>query len=400
MSYFQAEEFCRSEGSYLVEIQSQMEQNFLEGLIGDSRYYVWIGLQDKTHNQNWHHWNSGAPVLYSNWRYDQPQNENGDQYCSELRNGADWHGMWNDYSCRSLNYFVCERGGHQELSYIPSDDGHCYTYVQIAMNYSEAEEFCHSKGSYLVEIESQMEQNFLEGLVGDSNVWIGLQDKTHNQNWLQWNSGTPVLYSNWNYDQPNGRNVGQYCSELRNGADFNGKWCDYSCESHKNFVCEQGSRKASAESSCNVNCQLKKPVKCYTYHKEEKNHAEAHAVCQSEGGHLMEIGSAWEQSFLQGMIRKAQVWVGMEKRDDRGPWRNWQSGSSVVYSNWADSDISEFCAGTGDTGLWHDYPCNQQYRFVCENITHGIPDMLTCNCGIGPVLGTITIGNVEMLCSN
>ncbi len=69
--------------------------------------------------------------------------------------------------------------------YTRSDNGHCYKFVNNEMNYTQAEEHCQAEGGYLVEIGSQVEQYFLQGLVS-GNVWIGLQD--HTGNWSQWNS--------------------------------------------------------------------------------------------------------------------------------------------------------------------------------------------------------------------
>ncbi len=123
--------------------------------------------------------------------------------------------------------------------YVRSEAGHCYKYFKNGKYYSEAKKFCRSQGSYLVEIGSQMEQNFLQELVGGKKSWIGLQDKDRRKNWDHWNSGSPVVFSNWGHGEPNNHR-GEYCAELRNDGDWNGRWNDKNCQRKRNFVCERG----------------------------------------------------------------------------------------------------------------------------------------------------------------
>ncbi len=527
MTYAQAEEHCRAEGSYLVEIGSQIEQCFLQGLVGENN--VWIGLQDKAHNENWSHWNSGAPVEYSNWRYDQPDNYEGEQYCGELVNV--WmNGKWTDNNCNWRNKFVCERGSDQAFlatrkcysfheerknyseaqdmcasmgghlveinseyeqlflngifntgdksgcylrwiwlglnnhsddgnrttwhsgtnitysnwgsgeesahilwhrmqstncivmdshgkwqhsdcdtklrflcenitftnssrnvhtlcdfdvkeqitadvnhpftiersmycNYFCSDDGQCYNYVknriENGMTYSEAEQFCHSEESYLVEVGSQMEQYFLQGLVGDDYfaTWIGLQDKHHSGNWSHWNSGAPVEYSNWGDGQPDNYRGVQYCAELDNRRR-NGKWNDDNCEAKNNFVCERGSNQASDMSG-----------KCYSFHREEKNYADAREICTSEGGDLVEINSEWEQIFMY-LWTNGFIWLGLNDLGEEGNWTKWNSGAPVTYSDWfsgePDNGKGVNCGVIPNWGRWEVMMGGYINRFICE----------------------------------
>ncbi len=251
--------------------------------------------------------------------------------------------------------------------YIHSDDGQCYKYFENAMIYSEAEKFCRSMGSYLVEIGSSMEQNLVKQLVEDNYAWIGLQDKTQNGKWSHWNSGAPVEFSNWRDEEPNNEYGEEYCAELRNHGDWNGKWNDKNCQHKQNFVCERdGHQIFHTERS-----------KWYAYHKEEKHYAEAQETCATEGGYLVEINTEDEQSFLQGLRDRWDIfWIGLSDRHTEGNWRKWNSGAPVMYSNWRSGEPNnnahhpgepENCGEMNYRGKWNDEQCNKKRWFVCEN---------------------------------
>ncbi len=260
--------------------------------------------------------------------------------------------------------------------YIPSDSGNCYKFVNERMTYEEAEEHCQAEESYLVEIGSQMEQYFLQGLVGDNKVWIGLQDKAHNGNWSHWNSGAPVAYSNWQDDQTDNKRGEQYCAELNNRWSI-GKWYDENCEAKQNFVCEQGSNQAFLASR-----------KCYSFHEERKNYAEAQDMCTSLGGHLVDINSEWEQLFLTGIFNyyhskwkecySGLIWLGIGNQSEDGNQRTWNSGTNITYSNWGSVEESAYrlwyrwqstnCVVMDSDGKWQESACDTKLRFLCENI--------------------------------
>ena len=75
-----------------------------------------------------------------------------------------------------------------------------------------------------------------------TNAWIGAirVDPAASQNYqFTWIDGTPMIYSNWDQNQPSGK---QNCVHFYNG---HGRWNDFNCNSPstdsikiKDFVCQ------------------------------------------------------------------------------------------------------------------------------------------------------------------
>lgn len=82
-------------------------------------------------------------------------------------------------------------------------NGNTYIIYDISMNWTEAEEFCESKGGHLVTITSSEEQAFIEDLMDENTAkkqyWIGARYLDGGYKWV---TGEDFSYSNWDYRQP------------------------------------------------------------------------------------------------------------------------------------------------------------------------------------------------------
>lgn len=124
--------------------------------------------------------------------------------------------------------------------------GHCYVRTSAAESQSAALTRCRNRGAgwSLCEITSAEENNFISGLVGTSEAWLGGTDRTTEGTFV-WQSGTtfwaggstgapaPGQYANFVTGEPNDAG-GSDCLRMVAG----GGWRDITCTSPFVAVCE------------------------------------------------------------------------------------------------------------------------------------------------------------------
>ncbi|XP_059196490.1 CD209 antigen-like protein C [Centropristis striata] len=95
---------CLQRGADLLIINSKEEQEFARQF----KRLTWLGLTDRETEGTWK-WVDGTALNQSYWRRGEPNSFQGkDEDCGELRFPDEENG-WNDISCTSQNYWICEK---------------------------------------------------------------------------------------------------------------------------------------------------------------------------------------------------------------------------------------------------------------------------------------------------
>lgn len=137
---------------------------------------------------------------------------------------------------------------------VPKDavsfQNHFYKLYPDSMTWEEAAAICEEAGGYLVSINTEREQEFLNSIcTGEKNLyWIGLERK--NSGW-QWIYDGPLDYANWAADEPNEDfNATEYYAQMygKSSDTFQlGQWNDSRFDSgamefwqleNVGFICE------------------------------------------------------------------------------------------------------------------------------------------------------------------
>uniref|UniRef100_A0A8D0E0X4 C-type lectin domain-containing protein n=1 Tax=Salvator merianae TaxID=96440 RepID=A0A8D0E0X4_SALMN len=95
---------CEYKRSQLVVIDNLAEQNFLQTRTRNGRF--WIGLHDQGTEGDWK-WldDKNYETGFKNWKQGEPNDYGQKEDCAQLWNS----GEWNDYSCSSESFYVCEK---------------------------------------------------------------------------------------------------------------------------------------------------------------------------------------------------------------------------------------------------------------------------------------------------
>ena len=152
-----------------------------------------------------------------------------------------------------LNYISVEGDCPDEWTSIA---GGCYKFLPEKYNWEDAKEACHMLHGWLVEIESEEQNDAIHDEAkkqdGWKTAWIGLTDTAEEGEWV-WSSGKATDFTNWAPDQPSNtkqqRNKmqGEDCAMMNidHGADTASKpwttpkkWNDASCPVAYNVICQ------------------------------------------------------------------------------------------------------------------------------------------------------------------
>merc|ERR1712172_367301 len=132
-TWYDSRRECKQSGGYLVEVDSQEEQDAIlreiasRGWDGDTHFGFWIGLTDIFHDGTWVWDNLGKPLDFSNWAPGEPNNYRGLQHCAAIKLWAE-NGKWDDVSCEAVKLEHMSTG--ETYSHICEAAGSSMTYTK------------------------------------------------------------------------------------------------------------------------------------------------------------------------------------------------------------------------------------------------------------------------------
>nr|XP_021145862.1 C-type lectin Cal-like [Columba livia] len=109
---------------------------------------------------------------------------------------------------------------------------------------------------------------------------------------------------------------------------------------------------------------------CYGYFVQRKTWADAEAECKRYGpkGHLASIHSQGTTRVLAQYVSSQKdsqnVWLGLHDEEHNRGWK-WTDQSTLDYTSWARGQPNNLW--NRGFKLWHDYPCNDRFPFLCQH---------------------------------
>ncbi|XP_054059621.1 brevican core protein-like [Rissa tridactyla] len=119
---------------------------------------------------------------------------------------------------------------------------------------------------------------------------------------------------------------------------------------------------------------------CYGYFNTRMTWAEAEEECNRYGpmGHLASIHSEGASMVLARYVDKemkgVNTWIGLQDEEHTRRWK-WSDDSTYNYESWAPGQPNnlwdrEDCVvldAYSGFKLWHDYPCDDKFPFLCRH---------------------------------
>uniref|UniRef100_A0A671NYQ3 C-type lectin domain family 4 member M-like n=1 Tax=Sinocyclocheilus anshuiensis TaxID=1608454 RepID=A0A671NYQ3_9TELE len=98
---------------------------------------------------------------------------------------------------------------------------------------------------------------------------------------------------------------------------------------------------------------------------------ESKSYCMERGADLIIINDREEQAYIfSNMVSRGnEFWIGLTDSDEEGRWK-WVDGSTLTSGFWGSGEPNgqrgENCVVSYPSG-WYDYPCNDAFRWICDN---------------------------------
>ncbi|KAG8179794.1 hypothetical protein JTE90_002832 [Oedothorax gibbosus] len=405
VSYYDAEDFCRSQGSHLASIHSEEENAFIKNTMRErhSGDRLWIGLNILAGKDNFL-WSDGTPVGFTNIVKKEYYVNEKCFITMRSQNG------WRPEHCALHYSALCKRSDsaiptpmpprttpEPSKGYCPEGwiqlEEKCYKYFGADENerlqYKQARDACWALGKNhdLVSIHSMKEQAFLTQHLFSlgTSAWIGMRQVTSDEighdlvfGWID-NSRTDFTYWAPGHPPPG---TWKYCTRLSFEGVRKGEWIADYCETSKQgYICQ-------APTDSDLPAPVIHPSKCgpdanvgefrdacYQLVPKLQNQQEAEEACQGlMGGHLVSIVDSFEQAFLYNFIgqRESSIWTGLG-RSEGSKYLKWTDKQPVYYlhfdeieSQLVSNDKKCVSLHTTNDLKWNITDCSVKLFSICK----------------------------------
>ena len=122
-------------------------------------------------------------------------------------------------------------------------NGNCYLVVLREKSWDDASAYCSSKNSYLLEITTDTEREFVTELVRDyrdNGFWIGATDRDTYRRFIYHHSKLPIPENYWREGEPENWLGYEHCVNMyRSFSSGVVELYDFTCTFRSRFVCEK-----------------------------------------------------------------------------------------------------------------------------------------------------------------
>lgn len=399
-----AKSACHQQQSNLVKVDDENTQFFINSM---SQKNQWIGLNDRS-QEGVMVWESDGTKLgrddYTNWMEEEPNNQEGHENCVVIFKRKPV-GKWADFDCNRKFSFICQRLAEnaprsappatiQPKAYDPRcgaewevgpTGAFCYHFSDEQLSWFDARVTCYHHGGELASITEKSEQYFIAGRIRifqSMALWLGANDLTRESEW-HWNDYSPMSFFNWGTGQPDNIDRKENCALIAKATSF---WYDSDCRSRNGYICKKKATQlepTTVQTPTTVspdyyyhcdegwkafNSKCYKVVdELYTWHGARKN-------CRQNGGDLVSIDNAAEQSFTKSILDGSEgqwlYWIGLNELNHKGTY-TWSHGNKVQFTDWSLGEPNHLLGQSCVTmlfidGKWRDYECDKQAKSICR----------------------------------
>ncbi|XP_034731086.1 macrophage mannose receptor 1-like [Etheostoma cragini] len=236
-----------------------------------------------------------------------------------------------------------------------------YYYVNLAMNWANAQLYCREKYSDLATITSMDDVSRLQPAFTYSWAWIGLADDpkswrdsmgNDSNSWRSSATGetSKTGYKNWSGNIPSSTNGNENCVHMCS----DGTWNDFPCGSYQSFVCYYVTNENK---------------KTYVFISTLKTWTNARDYCRKYYTDLPMIENNVENTAVfSTKPANAEPWIGLY----RVPW-TWSDKTQSSFTNWLTNSPenyggTQYCNAENPLHEWNDITCSAKFPFICHQV--------------------------------